>query len=127
MNLAATSMRPGTRLLPLCVILLICLSVPVPLTAQTTADRESVNRVVELLFSSTGELGDEVAPLQGAWSVAVARFAKGDSREIAIPGTVGEWYRVTGVSEASGTDVDICVGRGRGDVLRRDDRAAGPR
>ena len=96
-------------MLPLSVLLLVCLSVPVPLAAQTTADRESVNRVVESLFISAGELWDEVASLPGAWSVAVAKFAKGDSREIEIPATVGEWYRVVGVSEVTGTDVDICI------------------
>ena len=39
----------------------------------------------------------------------IARFAKGDSREIEIPAKAGEWYRVEGGSNSDGTDVDICV------------------
>ena len=100
---------PGTRLLSLGVLLLISLSWAMELAAQTTADRESVNRVVELLFNTAGDFGDEIAALPGVWSVAIAKFAKGDSREIEFPATVGEWYSVEGVSEAVGTDVDICV------------------
>ncbi len=109
MNLAAARMESGKRLLPLSILLLVLLSVSSALTAQTEADRESVRRVVELLFNTAGEFGDEIAPLPGVWSVAIAEFAKGDSREIEFPATVGEWYSVEGVSEAVGTDVDICV------------------
>ena len=109
MNVAGARHAVRARLLPLCVLLLVCVTAPMELTAQTKADRESVNRVVESLFVSAGDLGDEVAPLPGVWSVVIARFAKGDSREIEIRVTVDEWYSVVGVSEAVGTDVDICV------------------
>lgn len=109
MNPTGASLTQGNRILPPCVLLLICVTVPMELTAQTRADRESVRRVVELLSSTAGQFGDEIAPLSGVWSVAISKFAKGDSREIEIPVTVGERYEVTGVSEAVGTDVDICV------------------
>ncbi len=110
-------MTARTRRLLLWVLVLICVTVPMELTAQTKADRESVNRVIELLFNTAGEFGDEIAPLPGVWSVAIARFAKGDSREIVFPATVGEWYSVEGVSEAVGTDVDICVYGPEGDQI----------
>lgn len=109
MNVAGARHAVRARLLPLCVLLLVCVTAPMELTAQTKADRESVSRVVELLFRPAGQFGDEIAPLPGVWSVAIAKFAKGDSREIEIPVTVGERYEATGVSEAVGTDVDICV------------------
>lgn len=120
MNPAKASVTPGTRRLPLCALLLICLQVPMVLTAQTTADRESVNRVVELLFSSAGNWGDEVAPLSGAWSVVIASFAKGDSREILIPARVGEEFNVHGTAESSRADVDICVYGPQGDPVACD-------
>lgn len=114
------SKGPATRLLSLCVLLLICLLVPRELTAQTTADRESVNRVVELLFSNAGDFGNEVAPLPGVWSVAIAGFAKGDSREILISARVGQGFQVNGASESFGTDVDIRVYGPQGDPVACD-------
>ena len=41
----------------------------------------------------------------------IARFAKGDSREIAIPAEAGQDYRVIGATESgwTGTDIDICI------------------
>ncbi len=108
--------RPGgvshparMRMLQVVVLLLVCMAVPTELTAQTTADRESVNRVVELLFLVPDEFGDEVAHHPGIWSVVIARFAKGESREIEIPTRMGERYSVEGGSDSDGTDVDICV------------------
>ncbi len=119
MNLAAARMESGKRLLPLSILLLVFLSVSSALTAQTEADRESVNRVVELLFlNADPELsGDEVARHPGIWSVVIARFAKGDSRETEIPAKVGEWYRVHGASDSDGTDVDICIYGPEGDQI----------
>ena len=64
---------------------------------------------MEWLFLNAGEFGDEVARHPGIWSVVIARFSKGDSREIEIPAKVGESYRVEGGSDSDGTDVDICV------------------
>ena len=96
MNSTGTRHAVRTRLLTLCVLLLICLPVPTELSAQSTADRESVNRVVEMLFNTAAKFGDEIAPLPGVWSVAIAKFAKGDSREIEFPATAGEWYSVEG-------------------------------
>ncbi len=99
-------------MLPLGVLLLVCVTVPMGLTAQTTADRASIHSVVDLLFlnADNPELsGDEVARHPGIWSVAIARFAKGDSREIEIPAKVDEWYQVEGASDSDGTDVDICI------------------
>ena len=120
MNVAGARQAVRTRLLPLCVILLICLTNPAGLTAQTTADRESVNGVMESLFASAGELWDKVASLPGAWSVAIARFAKGDAWEILIPARVGQEFGVYGASESSGMDVDICVYGPRGDPVACD-------
>lgn len=51
------------------------------------------------------------------WSIAIAKFAKGDSREIEFPATVGESYSVEGVSEKVDTDVDICVYGPEGDQI----------
>ena len=112
MNVAGARHAVIARLLPLWVLLLVCLTAPMELTAQTTADRESVRSVVDLLFlnADNAELsGDEVARHPGIWGVVIARFAKGDSREIEIPAKVGEWYRVEGASDSDGADVDICV------------------
>ena len=106
---AGARLTAGMRTLLLFALLLVCLANPTDLTAQTEADRESVNRVVEWLFLIAGESGDEVARHPGIWSVVIARFAKGDSREIEIPAKAGEWYRVEGGSDSDGTDVDICV------------------
>ena len=105
----ASQAASGMRMLRSFAVLLACLAAPVDLTAQTVADRESVNRVVELLFLAAGEYGDEVSRHPGSWSVAIAKFAKGDSREIVFPANVGEEYSVEGVAESIGTDVDICV------------------
>ena len=126
MNPTAANLAAGTRLLQLralpllgpanparslCVLLLICVANPVGLAAQTTADRESIRSVVDLLFLNADPdlSGDEVARHPGIWSIVIARFAKGDSREIEIPAKAGEWYRVEGASDSDGTDVDICI------------------
>ena len=93
----------------ICALLLVCLAVPAHLAAQTVADREPVNRVVELLFAAVGEYGEEVTRHPDSWSVVIAKFAKGDSREIEFPAKVGEECSVEGVAESTGTDVDICV------------------
>lgn len=94
------------RMPRICALLLICLAVPAHLAAQTLTDRESVNRVVGSLLASAGELGDEISHGPGTWSLVVARFAKGDSREVAIPAGVAETYRVIGATESFGTDMD---------------------
>lgn len=108
----------GTGMLQFFSIMLVCLSIPSSLAAQTLADRESVNRVVESLFGLAGDYGDEIPRNPGAWSVVVARFAKGDSREIAIPAAAGEEYKVAGAtSELFGTDIDICVYSPAGDPV----------
>ena len=100
---------PRIRILHLITVMLACLWAPTDLIAQTKADRESVNRVVELLFLAAGEYQDEVARHPGTWSVVIARFAKGDMREIEIRARIGESYQVEGASDSIGTDVDICV------------------
>lgn len=119
MNPAGARHAVRTRLLPLWVLLLVCLSAPMELTAQTTADRESIRSVVDLLFlNADPELsGDEVAYHPGIWSVVIARFAKGDSREIEIPAKVGDWYQVEGASDSDGADVDICIYGPEGDQI----------
>ena len=120
-NPAGASRTAGMRMLQLSALLLICLANPTNLTAQSEADRESVARVVELLFLVAGEFeGEEVARHPGIWSVVVARFAKGDMREIEIPAKVGEWYQIEGASDSDGTDVDICVYGPEGDEIRCD-------
>lgn len=108
-----------TRLLPLFVLLLVCLTNQPALGAQTTADRESIRSVVDLLFlNADPELsGDDVARHPGIWSVVIARFAKGESREIEIPAKAGEWYQVDGASDSEGTDVDICIYGPEGDQI----------
>ena len=106
---AGARLTAGMRTLLLFALLLVCLANPTDLTAQTEADRESVNRVVEWLFLNAGEFGNEVARHPGIWSVVIGRFAKGDSREIEIPAKAGEWYQVEGGSDSDGTEVDICV------------------
>lgn len=97
------------RMLRLFSIVLASLAAPVNVAAQTVADRASVNRVVELLFLTAGEYGDEVTRHPGSWSVVIAKFAKGDTREVQFAAKVGEEYSVEGVAESNGTDVDICV------------------
>lgn len=107
-------------MLPICVILLACVTVPMQLTAQTKADRTSIHSVVDLLFLNADdpELSpDDVARHPGIWSVVIARFAKGDSRQIEIPAKVGEWYRVEGASDSAGADVDICIYGPEGDQI----------
>ena len=102
-------------------LLHLCLANPTDLTAQTRADRESVARVVELLLISAGEFeNEEVAYHPGGWGLVIARFAKGDMREIEIPANSGEIYQVMGASELDGTDVDICVYAPGGDRLNCD-------
>ena len=93
----------------LLVLLLFWLAVPATVTAQTEGDRESVTKVIDRLFSVAGMDQDELARLPGAWGVAIAQFAKVDSREIEIPVKDGERYQVVGASESYDTDVDICV------------------
>ncbi len=97
-------------------LLLACLSVPWGLVGQTVADRESVGRVVESLFSLAGEY-TEIPHIPGTWSVVIARFAKGDSREIAIPAKAGQDYHVFGDAESVRTDIDICVYGPAGDPV----------
>ena len=97
------------RVVRLSAILLVCMASPTGLTGQTRADRESVAEVVRLLFLSAGDFADEVARHPGIWSVVIAKFAKGESREIEIPAKAGEWYQAEGGSDSDGTDVDICI------------------
>ena len=97
----------GRITLLLSVLLLVWWAAPTGLTAQTEADRASVTKVVESLFLGVGT--DEVARHPGIWSVVIARFSKGDMREIDIPAKVGDWYQVIGGSESDETDVDVCV------------------
>ena len=101
----------------ICALLLVCLAVPAHLAAQTVADRESVNRVVGSLLASAGEFGDEIPHGPGTWSLVVARFAKGDSREVPIPAGAAETYRVVGATESPGTDIDICIYGPAGDQV----------
>ena len=105
----------------ICALLLVCLTLPTHLAAQTEADREAVSRVVELLFVSAGEFGDEIPHSPGTWSLVVARFARGDSREIAIPAKAGEEYSVMGNTESVRTDIDICIYGPAGDLVDCDD------
>ena len=99
---ACASLTAGMRTPLLVALLLVCQANPTGLTAQTEADRESVNRVVEWLFLNAGEFGNEVARHPGIWSVVIGRFAKGDSRAIEIRAKVGEWYQVEGGSDSDG-------------------------
>ena len=99
------------------VLLLLWLALPAAVTAQTEADRESVTKVIEQLFNIAGEDQDGLARIPETWSVAIARFAKGDSREIEIPAKAGETYQVIGGSESDDTDVDICVYGPAGDQI----------
>ena len=70
-------------------LLLVCLSVPSSLVGQTVADRESVSRVVESLLAAVGLVGDEIPHSPGTWSLVIARYAKGDSREVPIRAMAG--------------------------------------
>ena len=106
---AGASLTAGMRLLLLFALLLVCVANPVGLTAQTEADRESVAKVIEQLFSLAGKEKNGLARLPGTWSVVIAQFAKGDSRQIEIPAKAGERYQVIGGSESYETDIDICV------------------
>ena len=107
-------------MLRLSALLLVCLVTPTDLTAQTEADRASVNKVMERLFNTAGQADDEVARHPGTWSVVIAKFTKGDSRAIEIPAKVGERYHVIGSSESYETDVDICAYDPEGDQLMCD-------
>ena len=89
MNPVGARRAPGTRMPRLCALLLLCLANPLGLAAQTTTDRESVSKVIEGLFQLAGEQ-DGLARLPGSWSVVVAQFAKGDSRELRIPAKTGD-------------------------------------
>ncbi len=106
-----------TRMPWICTLLLACLLVPSGLVGQTEADRESVNRVVERLLADAGQLGDEIPHSPGAWSLVIARFAEGDSREVRIPARAGEEYLVSGYAESHRADVDICVYDPAGDPV----------
>ena len=98
------------RKLQLTAFAVVCLANAIDLTAQTTPNRESVRTVMEQTFSAAdADLGFELAHLPGTWSVAIAQFAKGDSRVIEIPAKVSVTYQVVGGSESWDTDVDICV------------------
>ena len=101
----------------ICGLLLVCLPAQGHLTAQTVADRESVNEVVEGLFAAAGMLGTEISHSPGTWSLVIARFAKGDSREVAIPAEAAEAYTVVGRAESLGTDIDICIYGPAGDQV----------
>ena len=101
----------------ICTLLMACLLVPSGLVAQTEADRESVNRVVQSLLADSGQLGDEIPHSPGAWSLVIARFADGDSREVQIPARAGEEYMVSGYAESHRADVDICVYDPAGDPV----------
>ena len=98
-------------------VLLVSPATPIHLTAQTEADRESVMKVMEDLFNLAEEGQDSLARLPGTWSVAIAQFAKGDSRSIDIPAKVGDWYQVIGGSESYDTDVDICIYSPQGEQI----------
>lgn len=102
------------------VLPMVCLSVPAGLVGQTAADRESVDVVVEALLTFSGGMGDEIPHSPAAWSLVIARLAKGDSREIAIPAKAGEDYEVNGVPESLGTDIDICIYGPAGDQVHCD-------
>lgn len=116
MESARNGQAPGMRMLQLAAFMAVCSANPMDLTAQTTANRESVRRVIEKLFITASE--DETLELApGTWSVAIAQFAKGDSRAIEIAANVGEYYQVIGGSESWDTDVDICVYGPSGDEL----------
>ncbi len=110
---ANTVKRTGTfeaarkRMRRICALLLVCLPVPSVLAAQTEADRESVNEVLESLFFAPS--GTEIPYSPEAWSLVFARFAVGDSREVLIPAKAGEEYLVSGAAESFRADVDICV------------------
>ena len=101
----------------ICTLLMACLLVPSGLVAQTEADRESVNLVVQRLLADAGQLGDEIPHSPGAWSLVIARFAEGDSREVRIPARAGEEYLVSGYAESHRADVDICVYDPAGDPV----------
>lgn len=108
-------------MLQLSVLLLVGLANPAGSAAQTTVDRESVSRVMEILIPSDWTRpGTEVARYQNVWSIVIARFAEGDRREILIPARVGGEYDVHGASESVGTDVDICVFGPQGDPVAWD-------
>ena len=95
----------------LCALLVACLVAPAHVAGQTVADRESVALVMAQLIPSDRERADrEVAHHPETWSLVIARFAKGDSREVAVPAKAGEVYQVIGASGSfSGTDIDICI------------------
>ncbi len=105
------------RMLRICALLLVCPPVPSGLAGQTEADRESVNRVVAPLLAAAGLVGDEIPHRPGTWSLVIARFAKGDLREVPIPAVAGEEYVAKGVAESFGTDIDICVYGPAGDQV----------
>ena len=106
-----------TRMRRICALLLVCLPVPSGLVAQTEADRESVNRVVEPLLAAAGLVGDEIPHSPGTWSLVIARFAKGDLREVRIAAVAGEEYVAKNVAASLGADIDICVYGPAGDQV----------
>ena len=118
MKIANTVNRIGafevarTQMLRICAPLLVCLPVPSGLVGQTLADRESVARVMDQLIPSDRErVGLELPRHPETWSLVIARFAKGDSREVVFPAEASEEYHVIGATDSSwtGTDIDICI------------------
>ena len=102
----------------ICALLLACLALPGNLGAQTVADRESVARVMAQLIPDDRERdGVELARYPVTWSLVIARFAKGDSREVAFPAEASEEYWVIGATESLGTDIDICIYGPAGDQV----------
>ena len=98
------------RMPKICALLLVCLALPAHLAAQTVADREAVARVMDRLIPSDRERpGSELASYPETWSLVIARFAKGDSREVGFPAEATERYRVIGATGSPGTDIDICI------------------
>ena len=109
--IAASQPARAMRMPRLFLIVLACLAAPVNVAAQTPADRESVARVVDRLIPSDRErAGVELARYPETWSLVIARFAKGDSREVAFPAEPSDTYQVIGATESwTGTDIDICI------------------
>ena len=117
MNFIGAFEAARKKVLPMCVLLPIWLAIPSGVAGQTEADRESVNVVVVGLVAAAGLIGDEIPHSPGTWSLVIARFAKGDSREVPIPARAGEEYVAKGAAESLGTDVDICIYGPAGDQI----------
>ena len=109
---------PPKRTPQICALLLVCLALPTHLAAQTVADRESVARVIDQLIPSNRErAGVELARYPGTWSLVIARFAEGYSREVAFSAEASEECWVIGATESLGTDIDICIYGPAGDQV----------